>query len=170
MIQDGVRVLSPFAEFRLEAPGRRRDRPPERCRTFEDARDLIHSIYVDEHTDLCPLLSAFEPNYAEGPDLEELHDRLAHLLGRGLLTVVRTPLDPECSDMPELLDRLPEHEPFENPIDDGVSVVAEAKVEPALTLEVEFEVEPAMVLEVESVVEPPAPQAAPEAEADPEPT
>src|SRR5690349_20403964 len=70
--QDGVRVRSPFAEFRLDAPGPRRDRPPERCRTFDDARSLIHSIYVDEHTDLCPVLSQHEPLYAEGPDMEEL--------------------------------------------------------------------------------------------------
>lgn len=157
MLQGGVHVRSPFAEFRLDAPGRRRDRQPLRLLGFEDTRALIHTIHVDEQTDLAPLLSMHEPCYAEGPDVDELHDRLAHLLGRGLVQVVRTTLDPTCSEMPEVLEVVPEHAPFENEIDDGVSVVADAKVEPALTVEVEFEVEPAPVMEVSGNVIPPTP-------------
>jgi hypothetical protein len=73
---------------------------------------------------------------------------------------VRTTLDPTCSEMPEVLDVVLEHEPFENEIDDGVSVVAEAKPEPALTVEVLCEIEPRPVLEVSGNVIPPAPRTA----------
>jgi hypothetical protein len=78
-----VHVRSPFAEFRLDAPGRRKAGQPLRLSGFEDARILVHSIHVDEHTDLAPMLSMHEPNYSEGSDVDEAHDRLAHLLTRG---------------------------------------------------------------------------------------
>jgi hypothetical protein len=155
-----VHVRSPFAEFRLDAPGRRKAGQPLRLSGFEDARILVHSIPVDEHTDLAPMLSMHEPNYSEGSDVDEAHDRLAHLLTRGLLQVVRTILDPTCSEMPEVPEAVPEHAPFENPIDDGVSIVAEGKPEPALTLEVQCEVTPPPRLEVSGNVIAPAPRPA----------
>lgn len=160
MLQGGVHLRSPFAEFRWEQPGRRKAGQPLRLSGFEDARALVHSIHVDELTDLAPLMAWHEPNYAEGPDVDELHDRLAHLLARGLLQVVRTTLDPTCSEMPELLEVVLEHAPFENEIDDGVSVVAQATPEPALTVEVQCEVVPAPILEVSGNVIPPTPQPA----------
>jgi hypothetical protein len=156
VLQGGVHVRSPFAEYRWEPPGRRKAGQPLRLSGFEDARVLVHSIHVGEPTDLAPLLSLHEPNYSEGPDVDELHDRLAHLLTRGLLQVVRTTLDPTCSEMPEVPEVVLEHAPFENEIDDGVSVVAEGRPEPALTVEVVCEVVPPPILEVSGNVIPPA--------------
>jgi hypothetical protein len=152
-----VRARSPFAEYRLHAIGRRSADRVRALPEFERARALIDRVYAHERLDLAPLLAEHEPCYAEAPAADELHERLAWLLTRGLLELETIPLDPLCSELPELPDVVLEHEPVENQIDDGVSVIAEGTPEPAMTYEVACEITPRPVLEHGcDVVPPPA--------------
>jgi hypothetical protein len=155
-----VHVRSPFAEFRLHLAGRRAAGSLQPLADLDRARALIARVHAHEHTDLAPLLATLEPCYAEAPELDELHDRLAQLVTRGLLDVETIPLDPLCSELPELLDVVLEHEPVENLIDDGVSVIAEGTPEPAMTYEVLCEITPRPVLEHGCDVVPPPPKTA----------
>lgn len=155
-----MRARSPFAEFRLHAVGRRPADRTQPMPELERARALIDRVHAYERIDLAPLLAELEPCYAEAPAVDELHDRLAQLITRGLLDIETIPLDPLCSELPEVPDVVLEHAPIENEIDDGVSVIAEGIPEPAMTYEVACEITPRPVLEHGCDVVPPPPRTA----------
>ena len=129
------------------------------CSGVDEARRLVGEMQLDEPAHLRALL--FEVDSPFGDSAADMAhggalDQLAGLIARGLVTVTREPLTPMCVEMPELYEYTPlELEPFQNEIDDGVSVLAEAEVERPVAVEVEVVITPAPVLELGGQVTPP---------------
>lgn len=155
-----MRVRGPFAEYQLRGLGRSSSPAAQavRCSTVDEALGLLGQMQLDDPVRLGPLLLEVEPIFGDGVSPQELLERVARLIARGLIEVIRVPLLPLSSEMPELYE-LPVYEPpVANEISDGVSVLAEAAVERAPVVEVAVEVTPLPVLQVHGLVTPPVAQ------------
>lgn len=158
-----MRVRRPFAEYQLDVLGRMRagadaDAEALQFASFDDARQLLARLGPDDRSrlgaQLGALLAEVEPVFGDGVSDAQLLDQAAWAISRGLIAVARTPLFPLCSELPELLELPYQPDPVQNEIDDGFSLLAEAKIEPALALEVQVEIEPPPTLEFNNNVEP----------------